>query len=106
MDSPAGFRGLVMKKTLLLFFFLISAAPAEAADIAVVIDIEGMTCSLCVTSVNQALRKTEGVIKAKTSLKTRQAEVVVPEDFPIDVLQDAIKQTGYTGTVSSIRKLP
>lgn len=35
----------------------------------VVLDIQNMTCSLCVISVNQALRETDGVIKAKSSLK-------------------------------------
>ncbi len=94
-----------MKKFLWIFFFLF-ATPAEAANMNVIIDVKGMSCSLCVTSVNQALRTTEGVIKAKTSLKTSQAEVVVPEDFPVSLLLDAIKQTGYTGTVADTRKLP
>lgn len=95
-----------MRKILLVLFFFLFATSAEAANINVIIDIEGMTCSLCVTSINQALRTTEGVIKAKASLTAHQAEVVVPEDFPVDRLLNAIKKTGYTGTVSSIQKLP
>ena len=42
---------------------------AQAANQKVVLDIQNMTCSLCVISVNQALRETDGVIKAKSSLK-------------------------------------
>lgn len=55
---------------------------AQAANQKVVLDIQNMTCSLCVISVNQALRETDGVIKAKSSLKTRQAEAIVSEGFP------------------------
>ncbi|WP_312317655.1 heavy-metal-associated domain-containing protein [Atlantibacter hermannii] len=73
---------------------------AQAANQKVVLDIENMTCSLCVISVNQALRETDGVIKAKSSLKTRQTEVIVPEDFPTDTLLRAVAKTGYTATVN------
>lgn len=73
---------------------------AQAANQKVVLDIENMTCSLCVISVNQALRETEGVIKAKSSLKTRQTEVIVPEGFSTDTLLKAVAKTGYTAKVN------
>ena len=73
---------------------------AQAANQKVVLDIENMTCSLCVISVNQALRATDGVIKAKSSLKTRQTEVIVPEGFSTDTLLRAVAKTGYTATVN------
>ena len=73
---------------------------AQAANQKVVLDIENMTCSLCVISVNQALRETDGVIKAKSSLKTRQTEVSVPEGFSTDTLLRAVAKTGYTATVN------
>ena len=73
---------------------------AQAANQKVVLDIENMTCSLCVISVNQALRETDGVIKAKSSLKTRQTEVIVPEGFSTDTLLRAVAKTGYTATVN------
>ena len=97
---------------MLLAFAVVTtnAAPVDEAargkTVKVVIDIDDMTCSLCVTSINQALRKTEGVITAKSSLKTKQAEVVVPDGFPIQNLLDAIKKTGYTGKVDRVDKLP
>ena len=59
-----------------------SAAVAQAANQKVVLDIQNMTCSLCVISVNQALRETDGVIKAKSSLKTRQAGSDCARRFP------------------------
>ena len=65
-----------------------------------------MSCSLCVTSINQALRKTEGVVTAKAALKTRRAEVTVPEGFPTQPLLDAIAKTGFIGKVIEIQKIP
>ena len=73
---------------------------AQAANEKVVLDVENMTCSLCVISVNQALRETDGVIKAKSSLKTRQTEVIVPQGFPTESLLKAVEKTGYTATVN------
>lgn len=63
-----------------------------------------MTCSLCVISVNQALRETDGVIKAKSSLKTRQAEAIVPEGFPTETLLKAVAKTGYSATLNRIEQ--
>lgn len=79
---------------------------AQAANQKVVLDVQGMTCSLCVISVNQALRETQGVVKAKASLKTRQTEVIVAEGFPTDTLLHAVAKTGYTASVNRIDKLP
>ena len=76
----------------------------QAANQKVVLDIQNMTCSLCVISVNQALRETDGVIKAKSSLKTRQAEAIVPEGFPTDTLLNAVAKTGYTATLNRIEQ--
>lgn len=69
-----------MKKVMLLGWLLLPLW-VQAANQKVVLDIQNMTCSLCVISVNQALRETDGVIKAKSSLKTRQAEAIVPTVF-------------------------
>ncbi|VFS54830.1 putative mercuric reductase [Kluyvera cryocrescens] len=66
-----------------------------AADKLVTIDVGEMNCPLCVISINQALRSTDGVIKAKASLKTRQAQVVVPENFDNQRLLAAIAKTGF-----------
>ena len=87
-------------KRLLVTLGLLLPLCAQAANQKVVLDVQGMTCSLCVISVNQALRETEGVIKAKSSLKTRQTEVIVPEGFSTDTLLKAVAKTGYTAKVN------
>lgn len=73
-----------------------------AADKLVTIDVAEMNCSLCVISINQALRTTDGVIKAKASLKTRQVTVVVPEGFDNQRLLAAIAKTGFRGEVHDV----
>ncbi len=72
-----------------------------AADERVVIGIDAMHCPLCVFTINQALRSTEGVKEAKASLKTKSATVVVPNDFDLQLLLDAVAETGYTGVITS-----
>ncbi|WP_058911414.1 heavy-metal-associated domain-containing protein [Entomohabitans teleogrylli] len=93
-----------MKKCLCLLLVLFTPL-AWSANKKVTIDVEQMTCSLCVISINQALRTTDGVIKAKASLKTRQAEVIVPADFDDQRLLGAIAKTGYTGKIHDVAAL-
>lgn len=92
-------------KRLLISACLLLPLFAQAANQKVVLDVQGMTCSLCVISVNQALRETEGVVKAKASLKTRQTDVIVAEGFPVETLLQAVAKTGYTVTLNHIEKL-
>ena len=91
-------------KRLLITASLLLPLCAQAANEKVVLDVQGMTCSLCVISVNQALRETDGVIKAKSSLKTRQAEAIVPHGFSTDTLLNAVAKTGYTATLNRIEQ--
>ncbi len=93
-----------MKKLWLLTLLLV-APLTWAADQQVTIDVEAMTCPLCVTVVNQVLRQTDGVIKAKSSLKTRSATVIVPEGFDTQRLVQAIDKTGYKGVISKVEPL-
>ncbi|WP_140920095.1 heavy-metal-associated domain-containing protein [Limnobaculum xujianqingii] len=92
-----------MKRLMFLALFLFSPL-IWAENIQVTIDVKGMTCPLCVSSVNQALRKTDGVIKAKASLKTQQAEVLVPEGFNTDELLKSVDKTGYKGSINKVVK--
>ncbi|PWF65262.1 heavy metal transporter [Shewanella sp. BC20] len=75
-----------------------------ADNVQVTLDVKGMTCPLCVTVVNQALRKTDGVLKAKANLKTEQAVVTVADDFNLDRLITAIDATGYKGSINKVEK--
>ncbi|MBK5071562.1 heavy-metal-associated domain-containing protein [Budviciaceae bacterium CWB-B4] len=92
-----------MKRLMFLVLFLFSPL-IWAENVQVTIDVKGMTCPLCVSSVNQALRKTDGVIKAKASLKTQQAEVIVPEGFNTDELLKSVDKTGYKGSINKVVK--
>ncbi|MTH48815.1 heavy-metal-associated domain-containing protein [Intestinirhabdus alba] len=87
-----------MRKAICLTLLLFTSF-GRAADKLVTIDVGEMNCPLCVISINQALRSTDGVVKAKASLKTRQATVVVPEDFDNQKLLAAIARTGFKGQI-------
>ena len=78
---------------------------ALAADQTVTIKVEGMTCAVCVTAINKALRSLPDVRKAKASLPKNQAIVIVPEGYKLDTLLAAIEETGYHGTISSVQPL-
>ncbi|MCL1074673.1 heavy-metal-associated domain-containing protein [Shewanella dokdonensis] len=91
-------------KRLMLMLLLLCSPAVWAANETVIIDVEAMTCPLCVTVVNKVLRQTDGVIKAKSSLKTRQAVVIVPAGFDTDKLLQAIAKTGYTGVIHQPEK--
>lgn len=75
---------------------------AEPSAQSVTIHIEGMTCSLCVTAINKALRSLPEVEKAKASLKNNEAVVIVPEGYPLETLLAEIEKTGYQGTIRSV----
>lgn len=95
-----------MKKYIFMVIALILfSTHVWAENKKVTIDIKDMNCSLCVISINKSLRSTEGVIKAKASLKTHQAEVIVPENFDNEKLLTAVSRTGYTGEINKISLL-
>ncbi|MFP2504744.1 heavy-metal-associated domain-containing protein [Buttiauxella gaviniae] len=90
-----------MKRFLCLGLLLLTPL-SWAANKMVTIDIRQMNCPLCVISINQALRSTDGVIKAKASLKTHQAQVIVPDNFDNQQLLSAIAKTGFTGQIHAV----
>lgn len=94
----------MMKKILCAALLLVTPL-SWAGNKLVTIDVGQMNCSLCVISINQALRSTEGVIKAKSSLKTRQAQVTVPDNFDNQVLLTAIAKTGFKGEINTVTEI-
>ncbi|KAA1046907.1 heavy-metal-associated domain-containing protein [Pseudocitrobacter sp. 73] len=92
-------------KKLLCIALLLAAPLSWAGDKLVTIDVGEMNCSLCVISINQALRSTDGVIKAKASLKTRQALVTVPDNFDNQRLLTAIAKTGFKGEINNVSEV-
>lgn len=60
------------------------------------IQVEGMTCGACATSVRLALTRQEGVASAKVSLEKKQAVVTYdPTKVTRQQLVEAINQTGF-----------
>jgi copper chaperone CopZ len=63
----------------------------------VVLQIEGMTCEACASTVEQALRSVPGVSAATVSYEIKQATVFLPkgEIVPREALLQAVRKTGY-----------
>ena len=59
------------------------------------LNIEGMTCSSCVSTVERSLNKVPGA-KATVNLATETAHVLVPEGTATKTLIEAVKSAGYS----------
>ncbi len=63
------------------------------------LDIAGMTCASCVSRVEKALAKVEGVTQAQVNLATEVASVTYDrERVGPDALATAVSSAGYVGT--------
>lgn len=105
--SALGIGVTGMKKSIckiVLVLFSLMPVLSWAENITVHIQVKGMTCPLCVSMINKALNETDGVVKAKTSLKENKAVVIVPEGFDTDVLLKAIEETGYSGEIEAVKE--
>ncbi len=63
--------------------------------------ITGMTCASCVSRVERALKKTEGVLDASVNLATEKATVQVNEDASLDALIETVQSAGYDVDLAS-----
>lgn len=62
----------------------------------VVINVEGMSCGHCVSSVEGALSKVAGVLKAKVSLADHNVTVEYDENqVSLEAMKEAIEDQGY-----------
>lgn len=96
---------LIKRIFLIGLLWPVMALATQGPQQAVTIHIEGMTCSLCVTAINKALRSLAQVSQAKTSLKKSEAIVHVPENYELNKLLAEIESTGYHGTIQSVQPL-
>jgi len=83
----------------------------EAADrLAIVLDIEGMTCASCVQRVERALVRVPGVEEASVNLATRTATIHGERDLrvdgPVEPLIEAVRRVGYGARVHTERRSP
>lgn len=77
------------------------AAPAFAAEPKrVVLDISGMTCTLCPVTVRKALERTPGVLDARADLARKEAEARYdPEKTSPEALAKAVTDAGFPAKV-------
>ena len=59
-----------------------------------IILVDGMTCGGCVNSVERALERVPGVVKARASLERKEA-LVEGEHLDSDLLVHALEDAGY-----------
>lgn len=68
----------------------------------VVLDIEGMTCAGCTTTVSKALLNTTGVIEATVTYEPSQAEIKYDKSrVTVDQLTRATRNAGYPSKVAN-----
>lgn len=66
------------------------------------LNITGMHCASCVTVLEKALMKTDGVVSANVNLSTEKAVVEFDESkASVQVLINAVKNRGYSARVST-----
>ena len=75
-------------------------APNELVDLAVVLDIKGMTCNGCSVNVQKALQKVPGVESVEVSYEAGQARLLLAEPVADKELTQAIAAIGYSAVVS------
>ena len=82
-------------KRILIFIMLLSAAYVCAADVTKsVIEVEGMTCDLCVSEITAALQKVKGVEKVSVDLET--GEVTIDhKNVDLMAINSAIEKAGF-----------
>ena len=68
-----------------------------------ILPIEGMTCASCVSTVERALNRVEGVDEANVNLATERASIKYSDDtVELTDLIQAVEETGYTVQVEKV----
>jgi copper chaperone len=80
-----------------LFLLIISASSVLGVSRNVKLRVKGMTCGGCATSVEKALKTTDGVQQVRVSYE-RGTAIVKYDDQKVTVeqLQDVVKNTGFS----------
>lgn len=83
--------------SMMVFVFILSAGSVSATVRTVTLRVKGMTCGGCATTVEQALKTTEGVKEVRVSYERGNA-VITYDDQKITVarLREVINSTGFT----------
>lgn len=77
------------------------AVPALAGEPrTVVLQVEGMSCSLCPITVRKALLRVPGVVEASVEFESRRAHVKYdPDKASPEALAKAVADAGFPATV-------
>jgi len=77
------------------------AAPAFASEPkTVVLEVSGMTCSLCNITVRKALERTPGVLEARADFAERRAQAKYdPRKVAPEALAKAVTDAGFPAKV-------
>lgn len=77
-----------------------STAVLQPEHAAVVLDVQGMTCTACAGEIERELRQVPGVVRADVSFDQRRAEIALSTATPkIEPLIRAVEKAGYHATV-------
>jgi len=69
---------------------------ADARDVRAVLDIEGMTCAMCVATITEGLEELPGMSEVNVNLATAKASVRFdPNKVDLAKMIDAVKDRGY-----------
>lgn len=80
--------------SLVLFLLCVPALAGEPRT--ALLDVSGMTCSLCPLTVRKALERVPGVIEAKADLGTASAEAKYdPDKTSPEALAQAVTNAGF-----------
>ena len=71
---------------------------ADQTTSTIVLGVEGMTCSSCVSRVEKSLNELPGV-HASVNLATKSAKVEFPSDTPESALVEQVAKLGYSATL-------
>ncbi|HZJ86741.1 MAG TPA: copper ion binding protein, partial [Erysipelothrix sp.] len=69
-----------------------------------IFEIEGMTCASCVASVENTLRKLEGVDSVSVNLMTNTASINMDDSLSDEAIIEAVSNGGYVAHKQSKEK--
>ena len=80
--------------------FAIASAALAAEPKTVVLEVAGMTCSLCPMTVRKALERVPGVLDARVDFAATRAQVEFdPQRTTPDALAKAVTDAGFPATL-------
>jgi len=98
-------------RTTFLFFTLVLGLVSLTQNVSatesktVVLDVPGMTCKFCPITIRKALKKVDGVTKAKSEFETKTATVTFdPTKTNVKALMKATANAGYKSTLHQDKK--